>query len=555
MNEQERLNALTAPLLTWYDIYKRVLPWRGIRDPYRIWVSEIMLQQTRVQAVLEYYARFMAELPDVYALAAVGEERLFKLWEGLGYYSRARNLHRAAQVLVNDCGGEFPRTREELLRLPGVGDYTASAIASIAFGEPEPAVDGNLLRVAARVGGIAEDIMDARVRKRFRAMLTESIDCERPGEWNQAMMDLGATVCLPNGAPLCEKCPARAFCAAYQNGMTDVLPVRAAKNRAGSRSGLCSCSCGTAGSPCASVPPRGCSRGCGSFRMSPGILTRPGRPSRSRNGGLRRGRSRRSVQQSIFFPMWNGICTAILPRQRARTMNFSGRTARRCKRRRSPRHSDTTSTRRSDGSPHNREDPIMAQLYFKYGAMGSSKTANALMARFNYEERGQQTLLVKPQLDTRDGDHMVHSRIGLEFPCVYFHEMREMSEDELKKNACIIVDEAQFLTREEVMYLVHLVDDCGIPVMCYGLRADFRGELFPGSYELLVMADKLEEVKTICWCGKKAAFNARFDANGKVLKEGEQVVLGANDQYIGLCRRHWMAGDLGPDFNGQGTGD
>lgn len=138
---------------------------------------------------------------------------------------------------------------------------------------------------------------------------------------------------------------------------------------------------------------------------------------------------------------------------------------------------------------------------------------------------------------------------------MFFHEMREMSEDELKKNACIIVDEAQFLTREEVMYLVHLVDDCGIPVMCYGLRADFRGELFPGSYELLVMADKLEEVKTICWCGKKAAFNARFDANGKVLKEGEQVVLGANDQYIGLCRRHWMAGDLGPDFNGQGTGD
>ena len=105
------------------------------------------------------------------------------------------------------------------------------------------------------------------------------------------------------------------------------------------------------------------------------------------------------------------------------------------------------------------------------------------------------------------------------------------------------------------MYLVHLVDDCGIPVMCYGLRADFRGELFPGSYELLVMADKLEEVKTICWCGKKVAFNARFDANGKALKEGEQVVLGANDQYIGLCRRHWMAGDLGPDFNGQGTGD
>ena len=190
----------------------------------------------------------------------------------------------------------------------------------------------------------------------------------------------------------------------------------------------------------------------------------------------------------------------------------------------------------------------MAQLYFKYGAMGSSKTANALMARFNYEERGQSALLTKPRLDTRDGDHMVHSRIGLSEKCIYFDEMRAMEDEELQKHDCIIVDEAQFLTREEVLYLVHLVDDCGIPVICYGLRADFRGELFPGSYELLVMADSIEEVKTICWCGKKATFNARFDADGKVLKEGEQVVLGANDKYIGLCRRHWRAGDLGPDF-------
>ena len=182
----------------------------------------------------------------------------------------------------------------------------------------------------------------------------------------------------------------------------------------------------------------------------------------------------------------------------------------------------------------------MAQLYFKYGAMGSSKTANALMARFNYEERGQQCLLVKPRIDQRDGERLVVSRIGLKHECIYF--------DELQQNACIIVDEAQFLTREEVHYLVHLVDDCGIPVICYGLRADFKGELFPGSYELLVVADKIEEVKTICWCGKKATFNARFDEDGKVLKEGEQVVLGANDTYIGLCRRHWMRGDLGPDF-------
>ena len=153
----------------------------------------------------------------------------------------------------------------------------------------------------------------------------------------------------------------------------------------------------------------------------------------------------------------------------------------------------------------------MAQLYFKYGAMGSSKTANALMTRFNYEERGQKTLLVKPRLDTRDGDHMVVSRIGLTYPCIYFDEMQQLSVMELQQNACVIVDEAQFLTREEVMYLVGLVDDLGIPVICYGLRADFKGDLFPGSEALLVMADKIEEVKTICWCGKKATFNARFD--------------------------------------------
>lgn len=190
----------------------------------------------------------------------------------------------------------------------------------------------------------------------------------------------------------------------------------------------------------------------------------------------------------------------------------------------------------------------MAQLYFKYGAMGSSKTANALMARFNYEERGQKALLVKPRLDTRDGDHMVVSRIGLTYPCIYFDELQSMSVMELQQNACVIVDEAQFLSREEVQYLTHLVDDLNLPVICYGLRADFRGDLFPGSQELLSCADIIEEIKTICWCGKKATCNARFDAQGRVLKEGEQVVLGANDQYIGLCRKHWKEGNLGPDW-------
>ena len=190
----------------------------------------------------------------------------------------------------------------------------------------------------------------------------------------------------------------------------------------------------------------------------------------------------------------------------------------------------------------------MAKLYFRYGVMGSSKTANALMVRYNYEERGQSALLVKPQVDQRDGDHMVHSRMGLEYPCLYFHEMQAMERSRLQSYACVIVDEAQFLSKEDVHYLVYLVDELDIPVICYGLRADFKGDLFPGSQELLVMADKIEEVKTICWCGKKAIFNARFDENGKVLKEGAQVVLGANDKYIGLCRKHWAEGNLGPDF-------
>ena len=191
----------------------------------------------------------------------------------------------------------------------------------------------------------------------------------------------------------------------------------------------------------------------------------------------------------------------------------------------------------------------MAKLYFRYGVMGSSKTANALMVRYNYEERGQEALLVKPEIDQRDGAKFVASRMGLSHPCIYFSEMRTMAEAELKKYACVIVDEAQFLSREEVQFLVRVVDDWNVPVICYGLRADFSGRLFPGSQELLATADIIEEVKTICWCGKKATCNARFDKDGNVLREGEQVVLGANDQYIGLCRKHWMAGDLGPDFH------
>ena len=191
----------------------------------------------------------------------------------------------------------------------------------------------------------------------------------------------------------------------------------------------------------------------------------------------------------------------------------------------------------------------MAKLYFRYGVMGSSKTANALMVRYNYEERGQVALLVKPEIDQRDGAKFVASRMGLSHPCIYFSELAAMPEETLKQYACVIVDEAQFLSREEVQFLVRIVDDWNVPVICYGLRADFSGRLFPGSQELLATADIIEEVKTICWCGKKATCNASFDKDGNVLREGEQVVLGANDQYIGLCRKHWREGDLGPDFH------
>lgn len=194
----------------------------------------------------------------------------------------------------------------------------------------------------------------------------------------------------------------------------------------------------------------------------------------------------------------------------------------------------------------------MAKLYFRYGAMGSSKTANAIMVRYNYLERGQKVLMLKPKLDSRDGETMVASRCGLSCACGY---MEEIDAYPVEEYDCVIVDEAQFLTKAQVEKLVEIVDDRHVPVIAYGLRTDFQGNLFEGSKWLLAWADTIEEVKTICWCGKKAAFNARFDAQGHVVKQGAQVVIGANDQYIGLCRKHWMLGDLGPDFNGQGTGD
>ncbi|MBD5155230.1 MAG: A/G-specific adenine glycosylase [Oscillibacter sp.] len=225
----ENLVAIVSPLLDWYDVHKRTLPWRGTEDPYKVLVSEIMLQQTRVAAVIPYYLRWMEELPTVEALAEVDEERLMKLWQGLGYYSRAKNLRRAARMVMDEFGGRFPGKYEELLRLPGVGDYTAGAVASIAFGQRVPAVDGNVLRVAARVTGADGDILDPKVRRQFRGWMEAVTPSDQPGKFNQALMDLGATVCLPSGAPDCDNCPLEKLCEANRLGIQETLPVRRKK--------------------------------------------------------------------------------------------------------------------------------------------------------------------------------------------------------------------------------------------------------------------------------------------------------------------------------------
>lgn len=223
------LEQLPIPLLLWYREHARVLPWRSHPTPYRVWVSEIMLQQTRVAAVLDYYRRFLEAAPTVADLAALPEDQLMKLWQGLGYYSRARNLQKAARQIMDLHGGVFPNTYEDIRALAGIGDYTAGAVSSIAFGLPTPAVDGNVLRVTARICGDDGDISTPAMKKRVTAALAQIIPLDAPGDFNQAMMELGATVCLPNGAPLCEKCPAAAFCRAFQEGRTGELPVKAPK--------------------------------------------------------------------------------------------------------------------------------------------------------------------------------------------------------------------------------------------------------------------------------------------------------------------------------------
>ena len=227
----DELEQLPIPLLMWYRENARVLPWRTHPTPYRVWVSEIMLQQTRVAAVLDYYRRFLEAAPTVADLAALPEDALMKLWQGLGYYSRARNLQKAARQIMEQFSGVFPNTYEDIRSLAGVGDYTASAIASAAFGRREAAVDGNVLRVVMRLTDCRDDIADPKVKKAVRAQI-QAVMPEAEADirvFNQATMELGATVCAPNGPPRCLECPAMAFCKGRLRGTAEDLPVKGAK--------------------------------------------------------------------------------------------------------------------------------------------------------------------------------------------------------------------------------------------------------------------------------------------------------------------------------------
>ena len=230
MWEEEKIASFREKLLAWYDANKRDLPWRRTQDPYKIWISEIMLQQTRVDTVIPYYERFLDWFPTVAELAQAPEEKLLKAWEGLGYYSRVRNMQKAAQQIMENHGGVFPSSYDEISKLKGIGPYTAGAIASIAFGLPEPAVDGNVMRVLARLFEVDYDIGVPTNRKIFQAMMEILIDPSRPGDFNQALMDLGSDIESPVN-PRPEESPVKEFSAAYQHGTMDRYPIKAPKKK------------------------------------------------------------------------------------------------------------------------------------------------------------------------------------------------------------------------------------------------------------------------------------------------------------------------------------
>ncbi|MCU1242942.1 MAG: A/G-specific adenine glycosylase [Candidatus Acidoferrum typicum] len=228
MLQRRELAAFRKQLLAWFKQYKRDLPWRRTKDPYRTWLSEIMLQQTRVAAVIPYYERFLERFPDVHALATAPQEEVLRLWSGLGYYSRARNLQRAAQEIVARHDGAFPRTEKEALALPGIGSYTAAAILSIAYGAKHAVLDGNVARVLARIFAVRGDLRDARRWQSLQESADALLAPGSPSDWNQAMMELGATLCTPQ-SPQCLLCPVTKFCQARKLGLADSIPARRKK--------------------------------------------------------------------------------------------------------------------------------------------------------------------------------------------------------------------------------------------------------------------------------------------------------------------------------------
>lgn len=225
---EQHKKAFRQDLLDWYADEKRAMPWRKTSDPYRIWVAEVMLQQTRVDQAEPYYQRFLEAFPTVEALAEAEQDEVLRRWEGLGYYARARHLHEAAQQVVEAHGGRVPETYDEIRELPGVGPYTAAAVLSIAYGKPHAVLDGNVARVLARVFTLEEDVTKGRTRRRLRALAGELLDPERPGAFNQALMELGATVCTPT-LPGCPRCPIRTVCGAYAASTQADYPVKKKK--------------------------------------------------------------------------------------------------------------------------------------------------------------------------------------------------------------------------------------------------------------------------------------------------------------------------------------
>ena len=228
-NNEDSLEWIVEPLLMWYKKHARILPWRKNHNPYCVWVSEIMLQQTRVEAVIAYYNRFMKSFPNVRTLAEAKEETVLKLWEGLGYYSRARNLKKAAEIICEKYDGVFPQDYKDILALPGIGKYTAGAISSIAFGMPYSAVDGNVLRVITRLNEIEQNIQNEKFRKEIGNRLEQVYPKNHCSEFTQSLMELGAVVCLPNGAPKCEECPLNTKCRAYKNDTWQKYPIKKEK--------------------------------------------------------------------------------------------------------------------------------------------------------------------------------------------------------------------------------------------------------------------------------------------------------------------------------------